>query len=501
MKAKLKRSDTLENDLLKIGAAYVRVSDERQDEYSPDSQLKKIREYAAKEGYLIPDEYVFYDDGISGKSVRKRADFNRMIALAKDKDHSFDRIYVWKLSRFARNQEESIVYKNLLRKIGVSVVSVSEPLPEGPFGSLIERIIEWMDEFYLINLGTEVSRGMNEKVSRGEPAVPAPFGYINGDKTYLPDEESGAADVIREIFQRYADGEKQREIAISLGQRGIRTRRGNMPENRWVEYILWNPAYIGKIRWTPDGSKVVSKRDYTNENIMLIDGNWQPLISIELWDKVQDMLTAQKLAYSKYAKRQQPIEYMLKGLVKCSVCGGTLAMSSVISGKNKTRTMQCCNYARAACHTSHSITVPKLESAFIKGLRLALEKEEFTFAPNHKKKQDTPSIDYDKLIALEERKLARAKEAYLAEIDTIEQYKHNKEEITKRIENLKTKQSEHTSSEIDIDAFTKKVTDILKLIERDDVTEAAKNDALHTIIEKIVYRKAEGNLAIYFHDI
>ena len=55
-------------DLLKVGAAYIRVSDERQDEYSPDSQLKKIREYAAREGYLIPDEYVFYDDGISGKN-------------------------------------------------------------------------------------------------------------------------------------------------------------------------------------------------------------------------------------------------------------------------------------------------------------------------------------------------------------------------------------------------------------------------------------------------
>ena len=56
-------------ELLKIGAAYVRVSDERQDEYSPDSQLKKIREYAARDGYMIPDEYVFYDDGISGKSA------------------------------------------------------------------------------------------------------------------------------------------------------------------------------------------------------------------------------------------------------------------------------------------------------------------------------------------------------------------------------------------------------------------------------------------------
>lgn len=494
--------NTLENELLNIGAAYVRVSDERQDEYSPDSQLKKIREYAAKEGYLIPDEYVFYDDGISGKSVRKRADFNRMIALAKDKEHSFNRIYVWKLSRFARNQEESIVYKNLLRKIGVSVVSVSEPLPEGPFGSLIERIIEWMDEFYLINLGTEVSRGMNEKVSRGEPAVPAPFGYLNGDKTYLPDEESGSASIVKEIFQRYADGEKQREIAVSLGQRGIRTRRGNIPENRWVEYILWNPAYIGKIRWTPDGSKVVSKRDYTNENIMLIDGNWQPLISMELWDKVQEMLTNQKLAYSKYAKRQQPIQYMLKGLVKCSVCGGTLSMSAVISGKNKTRTMQCCNYARASCHTSHSITVPKLERAFIKGLKQAIQDKEFTIIPTQKTKTQTPTIDYDKLISIEEKKLARAKEAYLAEIDSIEQYKQNKAEITERIESLKAKQNEDTpSNEIDIDGFTKKVIGVLEFIERDDVTEEAKNEELHTIIEKVVYQKAEGNLALYFHDI
>ena len=84
----------MENNLLRIGAAYIRVSDERQDEYSPDSQLKKIREYAAKDGVTIPDEYVFYDDGISGKSVKKRDDFNRMIALAKEKTHPFDVIYV-----------------------------------------------------------------------------------------------------------------------------------------------------------------------------------------------------------------------------------------------------------------------------------------------------------------------------------------------------------------------------------------------------------------------
>ena len=491
----------MENDLLKIGAAYVRVSDERQDEYSPDSQLKKIREYASKEGYLIPDEYVFYDDGISGKSVRKRDDFNRMIAIAKEKTHPFDKIYVWKFSRFARNQEEAIVYKNLLRKSGISVVSVSEPIPEGYFGTLIERVIEWMDAYYLINLGQEVVRGMTEKVTRGEPVVPAPFGYLNAEKAYIPDVESGAADIVKEIFQRYADGEGQRTIAVSLGERGVRTKRGNMPKVRWVEYILRNPCYIGILRWTTDGSRSVSQMKLDNENIMTIEGHHEPLISKELWDKVQSMLDAQKKAYPKYAKREQPVNYMLKGLLKCSACGGAISLASAVSGKSKVRTIQCCNYSRGACHTSHATTMPRIESAFIQGLKKAIEEKQFTMSPKVPQKSALNEVDYDKLIAVEERRLARAKEAYLAEIDTIEQYKQNKQEITERIEDLKARQNKEAPQEIDIDAFAKKVTGILDLIERDDITDLAKNEELHTIIEKVVFQKAEGNLAIYFHEI
>lgn len=491
----------METELLKIGAAYVRVSDERQDEYSPDSQLKKIREYAAKDGYLIPDEYVFYDDGISGKSAKRRDDFNRMIAIAKEKTHPFDVIYVWKFSRFARNQEESMVYKNLLRKKGVSVVSVSEPIPEGHFGTLIERIIEWMDEFYLVNLGTEVMRGMTEKVTRGEAVIPAPFGYINGEKTFVPDEEGGTADIVREIFERYANGEKQREIAILLGQRGVRTRRGNLPENRWIDYILHNPCYIGKVRWTPDGLRAVSKRDYHNDKIMIIDGLHQPLISMELWDKVQKMLDFQTKSHPKYAKRQQPINYMLKGLVRCGACNGPIAMSSSVSGKAKTRTLQCCNYSRGSCHTSHSITVPKIEKALIEGLKQAVGDKQFTIVPNIPKASAPNQVDYDKLIAVEEKRLARAKDAYLAEIDTIEQYAQNKKEITERIDDLKARKEKETFTEVDIDAFSKKVAGIVEFIERDDVSESAKNEALHTIIEKVVFEKAQGNLAIYFHDI
>lgn len=488
----------MKNDLLKIGSAYIRVSDERQDEYSPDSQLKKIREYAAKEGYFIPDEYVFYDDGISGKSTRKRDDFNRMIAMAKEKDRAFDVIYVWKFSRFARNQEESMVYKNLLRKKGVSVVSVSEPIPEGHFGTLIERIIEWMDEFYLINLGTEVTRGMTEKATRGEPTCAPPFGYKMVGGKYYPDEESGNAEIVREVFRRYASGERQREIAVSLGQRGVRTKYGNKPDNRWVDYMLHNPCYIGKIRWSMDGERAVSKRDFNNDKILISDGKHEPLISTELWEEVRDKLEAQKKAYPRYARREQPVEYMLKGLVRCSSCGATLAMSSTSSGKAKIRTLQCCNYSRGSCQTSHSVLITKLNDAFVTALKGMLEMRQFTIV-NQKPKPSVDSIDYTKLITVEERRLVRAKEAYLAEIDTIEQYSKNKKEITERIEYLKKKRDAETVQEIDTEAFADKVSKVIEYIEREDVTESAKNEALRTIIEKVVYEKPQSNLAIFFH--
>ena len=488
-----------ENLLLKIAAAYIRVSDERQDEYSPTSQLKKIREYAAREGYMIPDEYVFYDDGISGKNVKKRGEFNRMIAIAKEKTRPFDVIYVWKFSRFCRNQEESMVYKNLLRKKGVSVISVSEPIPEGHFGSLIERIIEWMDEFYLVNLGAEVTRGLTEKASRGEPTCPPPFGYVIRDKKYYPDEESGKANIIREVFTLYANGMKQREIALLLGDRGIRTRNGKRPENRWINYILQNPCYIGKIRWSLNGARAVSKNDYKNENIMIVDGHHEPLISMELWNKVQKMIDDQNKAYPKYARKEQTIEYMLKGFVRCGECGGSMAVNG-ISGKAKTRCMQCCNYSRGSCVTSHSILLPRLEDAFRAGLRKALKEKQFDIVPKQPKKLDQAQVDYDKLIEVEERRLARAKEAYLAEIDTLEQYAKHKAEITERIEELKARRDKDIVQEVDMDAFAKKVAAIADFIEREDVTEKAKNEALHDIIEKIVFEKAKGNLAIYFHD-
>lgn len=153
---------------MKIGAAYIRVSTEDQTEYSPDSQLKAIMNYAQRNNIYLAEQYIFEDDGISGRSTGKREAFNKMIALAKNKPKPFDVILVWKFSRFARNREDSIVYKSMLRKqCGIDVVSISESIGDDKMSVLFEAMIEAMDEYYSINLAEEVKRGMTEKAKRG----------------------------------------------------------------------------------------------------------------------------------------------------------------------------------------------------------------------------------------------------------------------------------------------------------------------------------------------
>lgn len=167
-------------------AAYARVSSEKQDiDLSISAQLKALREYASRNGHIVVREYI--DEAESGRTI-DRPGFKQMIGAAKQKSSPFDAILVWKLSRFARSREDSIVFKALLRKHGVQVISVTEPLEDTPTGKLLEAIIESLDEFYSANLGQEVLRGMRESASRGfyvASNTPSEMQYILTPSKYI----------------------------------------------------------------------------------------------------------------------------------------------------------------------------------------------------------------------------------------------------------------------------------------------------------------------------
>lgn len=470
---------------MKTAAAYVRVSTEKQDEYSLDSQLKLIREYAAAHDMTVPADFVFVEDGISGRSAQKRPAFQRMVGLAKEKDRPFEVILVWKFSRFARNQEESIVYKSMLARAGVEVVSISEPLDDSPFGSLIERIIEWMDEFYSIRLAGEVRRGMAEKISRGEIVTVPSYGYDVEGKTYIP---NGDADTVRRIFAAFVAGQGVVAIARQLAAEGVRTRRGSVPGNRWVKYILQNPVYIGKLRWSHDG-----KVDYVagkgTENAVLVDGGFEPLVDRATWDAAQARLARQAAAMP-YTRQEQTGDWMLKGLVRCSACGATLCRTSTACPS-----MQCHRYAHGSCAVSHALSIAKANRAVIEELERCADLGGFALAVPERA---AAAPDYARQLAQEQRKLDRVRAAYEAGVDTLAEYAAKKVQITAAMDALRAKSEGRAAAQPPAPDLRSRTRDVLQILKDPAVPEAEKNAALRTILSHIVYNKPAHRLELFF---
>jgi len=149
------------------GACYVRVSTKEQTEYSPTSQLKLILNYAIKNNIFIKKEYIFHDDGISGRDSTKRDSFLKMISVAESLPKPFDLILVYDFSRFARNKYDAVKYKSHLRKdLNIDVVSITQPLSNGKDRIILESMYEGMDEYYSLNLAEGSKRGKKEKAFR-----------------------------------------------------------------------------------------------------------------------------------------------------------------------------------------------------------------------------------------------------------------------------------------------------------------------------------------------
>ena len=471
---------------MKTAAAYIRVSTEDQTEFSPDSQLKAIRQYAKAHDMILPDEFIFADEGISGRKTDKRIQFQRMIGTAKLKPKPFDVILLWKFSRFARNREDSIVYKSMLRKqCGIEVISISEQLSEDKTSILIEALIEAMDEYYSLNLAEEVRRGMQEKFSRGGVVSQPPFGYRMQDGIFVPDD--AAAPIVQMIFADYLAGVPLRQIARKLNDMGLTSRYGNPFENRTVEYILTNPVYTGKLR----RSQNADRSDRFHAQDICVNGQHQPIIPPETFDAVQAKRAEAKKHYPKYARQDQPVQFMLKGMVRCDSCGATLIMSS--TGKY----LQCHNYGRGKCKVSHAVSVPKINRLVIEQIRADFSDSAFLarIGKLYAAKQTDSVLPAQ--IEREEKKLLRIREAFEAGIDTLEEYRQNKQRITAQIEALRA-QLKTPAPPPDPAALLRRAQMSLAVMTDPSACESVKNAALRSIAEQIIFKKPSGRIEIVY---
>lgn len=475
---------------MKIAACYIRVSTDDQLEYSPDSQLEKIRDFAKRNDMLLPNDNIFIEEeGVSGRKAEKRLEFQKMITAAKSKPKPFDVILVWKFSRFARNREDSIVYKSVLRKqLGIDVISVSENIGDDKMSVITEAIIEAMDEYYSINLGEEVKRGMTEKAKRGECCSIAPFGYNIKEKKLVINTEQ--AKIIREVFTRYVNGWGQKQIAVWLNELSVRTNRGGKIENRTVEYWLNNPVYHGYIRWTPTGK---TYRNYHNPDSIIEKGNHEPIIDEKLWKAAQERLAEQKRKYIRNRRENPPTEYTLSGIVKCSNCGASLARS-------QNKYLQCINYAKGVCSISHHIPMEEMLLMLYSAIQTDLTSGNFTLERANVPKVNSDNSAFKNQIARTELKLKRIKEAYENGIDTLAEYKANKERINAELEQLRsrTEVSEKEITPEEKKAFAKKHLKTLERLKSSEITEGEKNRLIKQFIKYATYYKSEHRVTVVY---
>lgn len=489
-------------ETIRTAAVYIRVSTDMQLDLSPESQLNEIRRYASDNDILISSEYTFIEqDGRSGRKAENRQQFQNMIAIAKTTPKPFDCILVWKFSRFARNQDESTFYKSMLRKkLGIDVISISEPIMDGMYGRLIEMIIEWQDEFYSYNLGVEVRRSMSLKAQRGYYNGKMPLGYTKKPGE-LPVINEAEAHIVRTIFSMYTSGRDKNYITRYLNDKGFHTKTGKIFDSDAVTYILENPFYVGKIRWNRRLSSATNKLKAESEWI-ISDSHHPAIIDAEMFEEAQKRTRQVAASREKYAHPVSHGKHWLSGLVKCSVCGKSLSFKA--ANGTSSNSFQCLGYRRGIHRESQAISERKLTAAVLQSLHDVQASENVSFSLIRTQTTDTEAekLMYESELHILESKEKRIREAYMAGIDTLEEYKTNRNIIDSRrselMEQLSKLICKAPSPESYKEQFLQTVGSVVDILES-DADYFTKGAALRGIVQKIIFYKETQTLEFHYY--
>ena len=279
-------------------ALYLRYSSDRQTEQSIEGQLRDEIAYCKRNNYRVRAVYV--DRATTArKDSTKRYDFQRMIEDSAKK--TWNIVLVWKLDRFARNKQDSVIYKMRLRKNGVRVVSATELISDNPEGNLMESVLEGIAEYYSAELSQKITRGRRETALklRNLGGI-VPLGYKIEDHKLVVDPIT--AKIVHEAFELYADGWALRDIADEFNRRGYKSARGAAFNGNSFCVMFRSKKYLGVYRYKD----------------MEIPNGMPAIIEPELFEKVNNRLLSNAHAP---ARNKAKVDYLLSGKIFCGHCG------------------------------------------------------------------------------------------------------------------------------------------------------------------------------------
>src|SRR3989338_7671787 len=277
---------------------YCRKSTDVEDKQvlSIDAQLSELRALAVRESFTIKAEFI---EKQSAKTLGRPVFTEMMKRIEKGEAMG---IICWKLDRLARNPVDGGQIQWFLQKGIITHIQTNERSYRSG-----DNVLLMSDEFgmanqFILDLRSNTMRGLREKVRRGDYPSRAPIGYLNDICTKSIVVDIRKSKVIKEMFALYSIGDSTlEEMSFFLKEKGVVSKNGKTLKRDRISYILSDPFYYGFFQYACE----------------LHQGRHTPLITKNLWDAVQIVLTERGHKRNSPTNLAQP----LCGLLTCSECG------------------------------------------------------------------------------------------------------------------------------------------------------------------------------------
>lgn len=299
---------------------YTRVSTQEQvSNQSLGVQERACREHCERQSWQVLR--VFVEEGESAKTA-DRTQLKELLAFCRQERPDF--LVVYALDRFARNMEDHVAVRALLRKCGVQLRAVNAPIGETPEAKFLESVLAAAAELDNGLRAAKTRDGMRAAAEKGRWIWKAPVGYLmasgEGGKNLAPDPRR--APLIRQAFELMATGLYQRNAVLEqVTGMGLVTLKGVPLTPQTFAATLSNPLYCGRLVAQSWGIDRI--------------GTWEPIVEPELWYRVQGILAGLAPTAAPTHSRRNP-EFALRAVVFCAACERPLT-GSFSRSKNKLR--------------------------------------------------------------------------------------------------------------------------------------------------------------------